>query len=72
MAQCAVLTVSRPVFTARQHECTICLPSTFRIEVGRLCCVTKLTVWPAHFSDAAAAYAVNRALVIIYRAGYDE
>jgi len=39
--------------------------------VGRLCCVSKLTVWPAHFSDASAAYAVNRALVIIYRAGYD-
>jgi len=50
------LTGSRPVFTARQHRCTISLPCTFEIAVGRLRFLTKPTVWPAHFSDASATH----------------
>jgi len=46
---------SRPVNTGVQFF--FFPPSASWLALALLCCLTKLTVWPAHFSDASAAYA---------------
>ena len=54
----------RSAYTTRQHGCTKFISSrstcelflsTFKIVVGPSCCLTKLTVWPAHCSDGCGA-----------------